>query len=274
MKKSIFKRIVSDALALTTLASTAIVMSTSVSSATDDRPGKVYFNVYVYENPKIYDEWSFIDLDWKKIPNAAKYKVKLIYKKENSDYYDFKEYETSKTYIEDLVLPLRYSKNFNKGTFNLSVSAIDAFGREGESTSINDLKFDMSQGHVPCMAIGSLVNEDCSATEKPIKLSSTSVKVKLLDEGLPIKRAGVTAQHITQGYEIKLTAWSTLKSKWYYTDYSDSLTKECIIKNLKSGETYSMSIRPFVRTFDGSKVFGKDLKIFGGYKKDYTYFTM
>lgn len=179
MKKSIFKRIVSAALALTMLASMAVGMSTSVSAATNAVPDRVYFKVEnatqrrynedldFMVDPDISSRCSDITLKWNRVNNAQWYRIRVIWKPEaDKESFTFKDYllnvddfnsvtgETryyrdgysiKRTVIEDdyscklTGLPFLIKSNFDCAVYDISLMAINAAGVGGPSTSLYDL---------------------------------------------------------------------------------------------------------------------------------------
>ena len=93
MKKSIFKRIVSAALALTMLASMAVGMSTSVSAATNAVPGNVNFKGYALSAKRYNEDLDYmadpdvepniigyyLKMEKRNVENGNKYRVRVIY---------------------------------------------------------------------------------------------------------------------------------------------------------------------------------------------------
>lgn len=223
MKKSIFKRVISIVLALAMLASMAVGMSTSVSAATNSKPGKVDFYVASWKprvpdsndklvNSKEYNDYvSDINLKWSSVANAVKYRIKVNYKV-GSEYRHFEAVTSQKAYtLKGMPFLYDYATllygtgggsgrkptlsaewktvlgDKGKGVYDISVTAINSLGQEGKSTNLYELKPSISSGHVPCMSEASLISEDLKKTGKEsIILSKTTAKVTLVDKGLPI----------------------------------------------------------------------------------------
>ena len=320
MKKSIFKRIVSTALALTMLASMAVGMSTSVSAATNDVPGKVYFT-YCYNKlvptEKCIEEGSpdylgadykgkyvsYISLKWNPVANAAKYKIRVIFTTQKTyGYPQYVEFETKKTnyklegmpfiYEDDYEYSLlpgpapsepkyidsegieHYVTNFvsyptkfvpgekGNGVYNISISAVNAKGKEGEITCLYESKPNVVSDHVPCMS------KARSYTYK--KVSSTSVKIQLDDPGLIAFNVYGTNQsicfvHPTQGYKLTFTDVKD-KSKKRYSfasisgDYKTNWKLEpCTVRKLEPGHTYKVTCQTYVLGYAGEAIYSKEV---------------
>lgn len=322
MKKSIFKRIVSAALALTMLASMAVGMSTSVSAATNDVPGKVYFtycdNYLLLLTEKCIEKGSpdyldadykgkyvsYISLKWNPVANAAKYKIRVIFTTQKTyGFPQYVEFETKKTNYKLEGMPFIYDDgyvsngwasgttipvteeeigpgvmNYSKmkltpeyklvpgekgnGVYNISISAVNAKGKEGEITCLYESKPNVVSDHVPCMS------KARSYTYK--KVSGTSVKIQLDDLGLTAFNVYGTNQsiyfvHPTQGYKLTFTDVKD-KSKKRYSfasisgDYKTNWKLEpCTVRKLEPGHTYKVTCQTFVLGYAGKAIYSKEV---------------
>ncbi|MEE0855891.1 MAG: hypothetical protein U0L58_01165 [Ruminococcus sp.] len=265
MKKSIFKRIVSAALALTMLASMAVGMSTSASAATNDIPGKVSFKATYMgsrsynartdymadpdENPTVSD----IVLTWNKVKNANKYRIRVIYKKDthnNFIYNDFEPTDSNPYSCKLEGLPFLW---YRDDTYSISVTAINSNGVEGSTTYL----YEMYKGFVPCMP---------KANKYYVKnyVSSTSAKITLISDGTMFKFAGNVYYNLpltypTQGYKLTFTDKKTNKNCFGFAINSSEKTYK--VRNLEYGHTYSVKCQSFVIGRDGEAMYGDEVKL-------------
>ena len=157
MKKSIFKRIVSTALALTMLASMAVGMSTSVSAATSTVNGSVSYKLtkVLQRNYNEDTDWmadpdetpivSDVAFDINKVTNAKQYRVRVIYNNYTKNGYPVYQdwlmpaFSSAKAsyYLEGM--PFLFVDDFGKGVFDISITPIFANNVEGKSTHIYEL---------------------------------------------------------------------------------------------------------------------------------------
>ncbi len=246
MKKSIFKRIVSTALALTMLASMAVGMSTSVSAATNVKPSDIANLRYSYDgNGKVV-------LLWNKSTNATEYIVRVL----NLDNKDKTRYNLPICTINHVdakytSFKLNLTKEQLKSyKFDISVTPYNGTAR-GEEAKLYEYPA-FVDWYRPCMqdvkknTIEASVLKDNSIT---FNWANAVLGMELKDSKYPEGFSTGDLEHQGQGYQITLIDLSNSSTK-IRTTGKTSYT----FKNLTPNHIYRAEIKTFIIGYAGKMI--------------------
>ncbi len=248
MKKSIFKRIVSAALALTMLASMAVGMSTSASAATNAKPGaigKMWFEKCANSN--------YVKLRWTPAANATRYTVRII-DTESKDYHgnvQCRTYECNSSSTWQNLYATK--KDLLSSRYDISVTSYNGAG-EGPTSKPYEFQ-GYEDWYRPYML------EKPEMYKKVTILSKTSAKVTftLKEKGLEIitEKNVEKTEHLNQGYCISLEEFGSGKTKCAVTGCASSKNKSCTVSRLDPGRSYIVYYYPYAYGYNHTCIYGE-----------------
>lgn len=270
MKKSIFKRIVSAALALTMLASMAVGMSTSASAATNAKPGaigKMWFEKCANSN--------YVKLRWTPAANATRYIVSVVDAKSINDdkFAQYRTYECNSSSTWQNLYATK--KDLLSSRYFIYVTS---YNDAGAGPTARPYEFQgYEDWYRPYLYLNVyLMSEDYKKTGKEsIILSKNSAKVTAnvnakvtlyYDLLLPTKKnenAGlIYRSKVNQGFRIAFKDFGSEKNKCAVTACATPETyrgfKSCTVRGLEPGNTYAIWCTPFVYDYKHTCIYGED----------------